>query len=447
MAESQSDGGIANAPSVGGQWYDEDYSYWDVEMPVGDPDFATVSGRDISLLLLLVLGLNIAWVIFYSTSAMRVVGLPIWAGWLPYIFTWLALLVPTFVGRRLLLRVSLERLALTWFLAGIAFSLVNHPYLLNGLLRFIGFLLVASVAYILLPANYSWDKIIRALRAIIILAVAISLGLSILFFPVITLSGTKAGGIFFNRNTMGFVAFLGLVCLGASVPKKRRQAIFRIGLLFFFGAMLLASRARASLACAFICGLLAFWHYRKRFSMWVIAIVTVVSLLAFGLMFTAQGQSLIDMILYKVEYRPGLGITDRVTSGRLSIWRSVRQLSRGRELNGLGIGSLASHYNVSSHSAYIALLGELGYIWFPGFALWVLLAILQAHRLLKYCSPEASTLVYTMFVMLVGIAVFNFFENALGGILGLPAFVFWVGAGALSNAAAQVRYQGYLDIT
>jgi len=445
MAQDQSDNSFADTPLINDQWYESDYGLWDPNALADSPGLEPAAGRGIPSLLFMILAANIAWVIFIGTTTIREIGIPVWVGWLPYIFTWLILLVPTITQGRLIPKFSIGRFALMWFLAGIAFSLANHPLVINGVLRLIGFLLVASVAYILIPASYSWDKIIRTLRGTIVWAAAISLGISVLFFPVVAIDETKASGIFFNRNTMGFVAFLGLAALGGALPKKRWRVIIHIGLMFFFGVMLLISRARASIGSALICGLLVFWHYRRRFSMWLIGIVTLVSLLIFGLLFTSQGESLVNSILYKGGVPLKQGVTDKMTSGRLSIWREIRYLSRGHELSGLGIGSLWSYYNVSPHSAYIALLGELGYIWFPGFVLWVLTVIWEARSLRKYCSPEAAALVQSMFVMLVGIAVFNLFENSLGGLLDLPVFVFWIGAGAISNAAVQARYQGYLE--
>jgi len=442
MAQEQSDNSFADMPLINDQRYESDYGLWDPNALADSPGLEPAAGRGIPFFLFLVLAANIAWVIFIATTAVVMMRIPLWVSWLPYVATFFLLLLPAVVNGRLVLRPSISRLCLLWFLSGILISIYRHPFMTDGLLRFAGFMLLASTTYVLLPAAYSWDKIIRVLRVTIVWAAAISLGISVLFFPIVTVGfGSKVGGIFLNRNTLGYVAFLGLAALGGALPKKRWRVIIHIGLLFFFGAILLLSRARASVASAIICGLLVFWHYRRRFSMWFIGIITLVALLIFGLFFTNEGQSLLNLLIYKIRFGGAGGLT----SGRVEIWHNIRELSRGHELSGLGIGSLWSYYNVSPHSAYIALLFELGYIGFPGFVLWVFTSILQARSLRKYCDPQAAALVQNMFVLLVGLAVFNLFENALGGIVGLHVFVFWIAAGAISNAAAKARHEGYLQ--
>jgi len=417
-------------------WQTEDWSIVD--------DSDSFRGTKPSLLLLLILGTIVGWFVFISSIFADRLGIPLWATWLPYLLSSAVMLLPAVLNCRLSLMPTLNRFFLAWFLAGVAASLNNHPASTEGILRLSGYLVLALLAFVILPSAYSWDKILRVMRMVIVSAVTVTLTLSLLLFPVVVVGGTKATGLYRNRNTMGFQAFLGLVCLGAILPKNRRRAILHIGLMFFLGAMLVMSRARASILAAAVCGLLVFWRYRQQLRMWVIGLVTATSLMLFAVMFKAQGMSLFTLVVQKKLLEAGTVAGADITSGRLGKWETIMQLLEGSELTGLGVGTLVTHYGVSPHSAYMTMLGDLGYIGFFGFTFWVLGSVFQARSLRKRCDPNAAAVVHNAYVLLVGLAIFNVFENSLGGIIGLGPFAFWLVSGAIANAASKASSGEYL---
>ena len=375
--------------------------------------------------LFLLLAVNIGWMLYVGTGTVRSSRIPFWVALLPIITTWFLLFPPAMFNHYLAMSLSLNRLALVWFLAGTVTSLAYHPDPKNGFLRIIGFVIMAMISYILLPGAYSWDKILKTFRWVLILGAGISLALSI--------PNSNEGGIFFNPNVMGFAAFVGIVSLGGALPRKSRYILFYIGLLLFFGVMLLASRSRISLVGAAVCGFLVFWRYKKNFSMWLVAIVVLMLMIMFSMTIEYRGTTLLESILYK-SGRGGTLRAEDYTTGRVDIWRGMLTTRKGYEITGRGIGTMVSYYGEHPHSSYVTLWIELGYLGFPGFLLWIIVSIWQANKLRKYCNPQAAALTQNMFLLLVGIAVICIFEHFLGGVLGLPPFIFWITAGAISNA-------------
>lgn len=387
----------------------------------------------------LVVMINVFWVSFIPTTIAVEIGIPAWFVAVPFAGSILLLIIPAMMGGRLRLGFSVNRLMLLWFILGLMLSLYNHPLRTNGMQRLAGLFMLGFISYILLPAAYRWDRVLAGLRVSLIVITFIMLLVSVLFFPVVTVSlGSKVGGVFRNRNTLGFMAFIGLVALGGRLPKHKWLLIGHLGMIFFYGAILMVSRSRTSMACALVAGIMTFWRYRGKFSMWLIAIVTILSLALFVIFFTVGEQSIFSQIIEKFEYGGG-GEGGDVTSGRFYIWHVIQQLSEGYEITGLGIGSLVSYYDLSPHNAYVALFYELGYLGFPGFILWVLSSLWQGRSIQKYCDDETRALVQNMFVLLVGLVFYNLFENAFGGVLGLGLFIFWVVTGAVSNGLTSFK--------
>jgi len=395
-----------------------------------------LGGNKIKPFLFVLLLIDVAWMLYMATGAIRSNSIPFWVGLIPIIVTWLILIPPAMFNRRLVFSFSMNRLALLWFLTGTVLSLLNHTDMKNGILRIIGFITMAMIGYILLPAAYSWDKIMRGLRWVLVWGATISL--------LMCISNLDNSGIFYNPNTMGIVALMGLIALGGALPKKNRYLFFYIGLLIFLGIILLVSRSRTAIAGAVVCGLFVFWQYRKKFSMWFMAMATAGLLLAFSLSTTYQGVTL----LYSILHKSGAGSIqmDELTTGRMEIWRDMLRLRKGNEITGRGIGTMVSFYEAHPHSTYVAMWVELGNIGFPGFLLWVIVTVWQAKRIRKYCDLQAMALTQNMFLMLLGIAIICVFEHMLGGVLGLAPFVFWITAGAISNAYAQAKRDGFLCV-
>lgn len=385
--------------------------------------------------LFFLLAVNIGWMLFIGTGAVRTTNIPFWVALLPILITWALLFPAAMFNRHLVMLPSLNRLALVWFLAGTLTSLSHHPDPLNGFLRIIGFFIMAMIGYILLPGAYRWDKILKTFRWVLIWSTGIALALSIPNF--------NEGGIFFNPNVMGFSAFVGIISLGGALPRKSRYILFYIGLLLFFGVMLLASRSRTSLVGAAVCGLLIFWRHKKKFSMWFVVIAVSMLLIVFSMTIEYRGITLLESIIYKSGRSTTLTAED-YTTGRVEIWRDILSLRKGYEITGRGIGSMVSYYGAHPHSTYVTFWVEIGYFGFPGFLLWIIVTIWQANKLRKYCDPQAAALTQNMYLLLVGIAIICIFENFIGGILGLPPIIFWITTGALSNAHSQARRDGYL---
>jgi hypothetical protein len=386
-------------------------------------------------LLFLIMVINFGWMLFVVSEAIRSMSIPAIIIYVPYLATWIFLVPSAMFNKRIIGGISFNRFCVIWFFVSTIISLVNHPLASNGFMRVMGFAILGSIGYILLPSAYNWATIIRVLRFVIITGALISL--------VACLPNRFDGGIFHNPNTMGFTALLGLVALGGDFPKSKKGAVLYVSIILYFGLMLLMSRSRTSVLSATVCALVLFWKYRKQAGMWLIGILTVVLMLAISFSISYEGLTLYDRIVHKTRYQSG---HLDITSGRAEIWREIDQITKERGLTGAGIGALVSYYDANPHSAYAAIRIELGNIGFVAFLLMIISGMLQTIKIRKCCDPQLISVVDNGLLLIVAVAVFNLFENGLGSILGQSAFVFWICSGALANAAAEARRYGYVEL-
>lgn len=414
----------------------QDYSEWD-DIYYSDESIDLKTGPVIKILplLFLIMVTNLAWMIFVGTEAIRSMSIPVIIIYLPYIATWCFLVPSAMFNKNIVGGITFNRFFAIWFFVSTIISLIGHPLMSNGFMRVMGFAILGSIGYILLPASYNWATIISMLRFVLITSAMISLTACI--------PNRYDGGIFHNPNTMGFTALLGLVALGGNFPKTKKGMVLYVSAILYFGLMLLISRSRTSALSAAVCALVLFWIYKKQVKMWFLAILTVLVVLFVASSIQYEGLTIFERIVYKTRHQSG---HLDITSGRAEIWRQIDQLTQDRGITGAGVGSLVSYYDANPHSAYAAIRIELGPFGFAAFILMIISAMLQTYKIRKHCDTYLISVVDSGLLLIVAVAVFNFFENGLGSILGQSAFVFWICSGALSNAAAETRRYGYIEL-
>jgi len=386
-------------------------------------------------LLFIIMVMNLGWMIFVGTEKIHSMSIPAIIIYVPYLATWAFLVPSAMFNKNIIGGISFNRFCAIWFFVSTIISLTVHPLISNGFMRVMGFAILGSIGYILLPSAYNWATIIRVLRFVMITGAIISLTACI--------PNRYGGGIFHNPNTMGFTALLGLVALGGNFPKSKTGAILYVSIILYFGLMLVISRSRTSGLSAAVCALVLFWKYRKQAKMWLIGILTVVLMLSISASISYEGLTLYDRIVHKTRYQSG---HLDVTSGRAEIWREIDQITQNRGITGAGIGSLVSYYDANPHSAYAAIKIELGNFGFVSFLSLIISAMLQTIKIRKCCDTQLISVVDNGLLLIVAVVVFNLFENGLGSILGQSAFVFWICSGALANAAAEARRYGYVEL-
>lgn len=289
-----------------------------------------------------------------------------------------------------------QKVALPFILIGLSYYFLSISQSISSPALFY----IATVKYfIIIVCGYELVKRCSKKELYILLLLAsLTILIQPIFFPD---DYGRAGGVYINPNTAGFICLIGY-CLTFAIHEKYLKLIGQI--IFTFTGLLTFSRT--FIVLWFMINLISLWINIKNIRVFLIGIITIAFLFSFAQLFGLSNvrlEQIQDVINAKAK------MSEINDDSRTDTWAQYYPMIISKPILGNGFGTFAGTENKEGvHNSYLLVLGEAGiipFVIFSGFFLWLV------YRSFKVFKKEPFIFLFSFSIALFLLTNHNFFSD------------------------------------